>query len=425
MNSYSFPVDTTNKPYSTDKLWNLRPFLKEPTDLHIIDSILEYNVPHSFKISGKNLHIQTFDVDLNDTLLPFKGFLDMMPPHLAALLYEASMIEEFDMSDLPTISDIATITETALSCKDIFVIYIRTSMNEAYAAMLKELLETEELPNETLEDYKTRISAMLDHKMINQITAAKANLDGCTRETLIAIIRQIYLSALPFLSKTTTKIINDTISKLLTTRSTTESKSHFRRRIYALPTNNTVYEDTGDFPLIDLAQYMEKYHETDYANFLNAINALLNDKTRNQDWYEQIKRIKIDLLKATRQKSDFYMAQGQEWEIVSLIDSIIADLRDSIATGRKAFIPEYLANITEQEMNKYLSPANGVYPFSHKGTVIINTEACRDENLILAAVKNAKRLILLGSSTQKGFFRLFLQIALKQKKGVLYDLTSL
>ena len=50
--TYVLPMDTANTPRSTENLWNLRPFLKEPADVLLLDELLAWEIPLEFAVKS-------------------------------------------------------------------------------------------------------------------------------------------------------------------------------------------------------------------------------------------------------------------------------------------------------------------------------------------------------------------------------------
>ena len=222
--TYVLPMDLTNTPYSTKELWQVRPFLEDTEDVLLVSSIIQYGVPHSFTIKEDCLCIKTFPDGISQQLLPYEKFLREGSPNLIGLLHSAGDIdnESKDFYNvLPPTTNLKIAVESALACEDIFVIYVRTGMNDLYSALIRGILgkgNDWQAPNETLEEYKKRLEESIDYSILHQIEEIKKSFEEGPKDASIAIdlLKDAYFTALPIMGREGSKVINDAVSALCT-----------------------------------------------------------------------------------------------------------------------------------------------------------------------------------------------------------------
>lgn len=344
--TYVLPMDTVNKPYSTDKLWNLRPFLKEPADVLLVDKLIEYDIPLDIMVSrskgGMFLCINVFSYDAISRvkgLAPYTSFLRKGPLWLSVILFAGGRAS--GIPHLPSTADISFAVDRALCCKDIFVIYTKADTKDIYTEIARRLLGTEP-HEESFEAYKERIESQipnlrfLPYKGLIKNIKKKLMRHAVTYSDLIANLQEAYFTALPMVERDVLAAFNSTITAFC-------------------PGNK----------------------DTDPVS-------------------AEHKELAVSILDR-------------------FIDALPLTAEESV---KNVTLREYLSEINREEMQKYLNPLDSTRPLVHMGTVVADTNICGDEAVILNAVKNAKRLILLGNG-DSNLFKLFLKAA--AGKGVIYD----
>ena len=321
--TYILPMDTANTPRSTDNLWNLRPFLREPKDVLLVDELIALELPLKFVVGELESHdekssgiesyeeesheeksheeeshkeeshkvvylcIKTFPGELPSDLVPYANFLGKGPPHLAVLLYRGSLDRSsldrssLDRSSLDKSSQekypdtpetatlekdslIGTIAEKALASKDIFLIHGQGLNPKIFAEIIRRLFNKKS--SETFSKYKKRIQSQNrpDFSLVDKIELAKINFEqyAFTYQATISTLQEVYFAALPQVKGDVLKSLNQTISAIsigIASIQLSAAEKRLLRCIHALPCNEIVYEDDGDASIEEVILRLEHY----------------------------------------------------------------------------------------------------------------------------------------------------------------------
>ncbi|MCL2400195.1 MAG: hypothetical protein FWC91_10715 [Defluviitaleaceae bacterium] len=479
--THILPLDTSGiTPRCTKKLWNLRPFLIEPKDVSLIEHLYAYDVPHVFTITNEVkdnktntfLCIATFPGKLSASgdlqtynnwvseLTPYSKLLSEAPPHLSAMIFSgwvASKSAPLDPFETEAFDEFpAPTAEAALLCKDIFVIYGKRGLSKVFTAIVHELLMNEEFLSSskgilTADQYKKRILVKNrpDFSLVDRVEMIRVNFENFafTYHGAISALQEVYLDIVPLLNRDIQYAYNNIMNELTTgtfrgSESISDATNYaalkrLRRSVYALPTNTIVYEDNGDtiiketilrIELLPIEAAVDKMK--DGLSALKELSESINSDTSSppsEEWFGRLKKIRKNLLNALN-PGDFYpgriiyLSNYHKNRIISLLGLTATTLQDNIEQAfnkKNEILLDYLKNIDPKAMHKYLNPLDGTRPFVHKGTAVIDMDACYSESAAMEAAINADRLIMLGGF-DKGLFYMMVQAALyrQQKDGI-------
>lgn len=422
---YVLPMDTTlNSPAYEEKLRYLQPFLKQPEDVCLVGSIIDYDVPHNFAIITKDsnpfLCINTFPDELlaqSTELAEYGRFFTECPPHIVAAMFKGATTPlagpEIEVSDM------AEAVKMALATNDIFVVQIqtgKTGVDDLYSALVSELLGHETPKPETFDEYKSRIQQKPDYSATNRLEEIRADLAeyAATYPSAMSALQEAYFLSLAKSDKEALTALNNAMSISVNSKSSPSSVKRLRRSIYSLPLNSITYEDNGDIRIKETIRRLEGFCE----DGPKALKKLADTYDASGEWFAKMANLKKELLIAAYTSEGLVISQEHKEKVLSALDLNIQALKKAAEADINPILLEYFAKITPKNMNKYLTPYDSTFPFSHKGTVIVDTDACGDKDIIVEETQNARRLILLGNCNND-LFKLFLQGA--GDRGIIYE----
>jgi len=433
---YILPLDDTDvKLPDSKELKSFRSFLKNPEDALIIDYIYAYEIAHVFVLSNLYICIATFagkmklkDKEKISGLEAYIRLFSEAPPHLSTMLFRV-YLEEMSLS-LPKIKikKLKKLIELSGVCKDIFVIYTKSS-KDLYAEIVRSLLKADSSYSkngESIEDYKKRISCKPepDSHLIKVVASVRDNFDtnNLTYEAAVNILNDLFKEIVPAMDKEALSAFNNLISILIqeTHRLAADKINHeintekFRKTVYSLPQNSIMYEDNGP-AVVDKLVSLNSYVDFDVKNEHEALLKLSQNFDNSDEWFEQLTDIRRELLIKTAQSMDTYLKKEHTGLIIATLDKFVTAFKSEVKKPDlvSEIITEYLDKIDEKTLHKYINPLNPKYPFVHKGVGVINFNICQIGDIIEAAV-SAERLILIGDFENE-LFSLFFKAATGQQ----------
>ena len=428
---YVLPLDLTYSPQfpkrPAEKITNLASFLKEPEDVHLIEKLTRYEVPITFLIEeaqnesgGKEsfLCVTTFPDKQNEYI-----WIYTLPPHLAGMLYKGSKIpDNLLYLKSPPQRNTEIIADKALNSHDIAAIYGQTGFSEVFAVIVHKLLDIDVTPQkESLEEYKNRIKTQNqpDFILADQIEEVKTSIQSycLTYKSAIETLNAIYSTVPAHIGEESQKAFNNLISDLSLSAFSKPNTSlkRVKQIIYALPCNAAAYEDNGGLVIQEALIHLEA------ENIKEDFEDLKRPYEETEEWFNKIKNVRKRLLIALHLGST-YVSQAHKNSMESVLNQIILDVRkyEEIRYHQKnKILLKYLEDIQYETLSKYLNPLDDASPFIHKGTAVINIDACKNEDKIIKTAASAERLIVLGSY-DNDLFRVFLKAAFwgQQKDGI-------
>ena len=424
--NYVLPLDLTCK--FTEKIANLVPFLKEPEDVLLVEKLIRYKVPFTFLIEEAENEGRVKEPFLCITTFPDKQNEDCiwiftLPPHLAVMLYEGSKMPDslLFLNSTPK-RNTEIIADKALSGHDIIAVYGRSGFAEVFTAVVRKLIGFDIVSQkESFDEYKNRILAQNqpDYTPADQLKEVKASMQNysLTYPAAIKALQKIYSSVPAHIGEESKKAFNKLIGELSLgafSKPNTALK-RLKQLIYALPCNAAAYEDNGNLVIKEALIRLEA------ENIKEDFTDLKRPYDETDEWFNKIKSARKRLLIALH-LGITYVSQAHKNSIDSVLNQIISDVckyEESLNYQRNKIILKYLEDIQYETLLKYLHPLDDTRPFIHKGTAVINMDACKNEDKIIETAACAERLIVMGSRGNK-LFSAFLKAAFwgQQRDGL-------
>ena len=360
MDNYTFvlPMVTDIEPYSNGSLQNLRPFLQEPKEGFLVERLLDYDVPLHFQVS----------VDAGRRFLCISIFPDEIIERYQALAPYESFLREGPF-------------------------FLTSVLYKGVAVGVDKATNSPALPTQFTKSSDTltvaRQALSCDGLFVIYVRAGMAKIYSALVSSLLDLMEGEEPNNEPF----------ESYKNLVEAQNSRSLKSDAAEQIKKIKAGFLEIACTyhGAIAALQKAYLaaLPLVSRKTLADFNNTITAIC----------EVNKESKSEL-------SDYHKEMS-----IKILDQMLAAMREIAGqTAINTIIKQYIEEITRDEMHKYLTPLDGTRPFIHKGTAIIDTDACRDEKLILETATECDRLILLGGSN-KGLFGMFLRGA----GGLIYE----
>lgn len=379
--NYILPMDSALSPHTTDNLSFLIPFLQNPFDGALVELLLKLDIPVDFAVKHKSIN-EDDKAFLCISTFPDEPEYRKLPPHLAITIYNNEPPAIYSKDDN----------------KDIYVELVLNALGGSFTR--------EDFPKLDFEEYKNRVNLDASFTTIlDRVNEIKEDFEAYdfTYQGALTALQEIYDLVLPLLKKEALFTLREAINLLITgSVRVPRPRPDLVRLIdsvYDLPCNKLTYDDDGDAIIDEVILRLKSRPESD------TLADLRKNYNDSSDWYESVKNIRENLIVSL--KNEIKLAENlyitPDVKVIPALESVIHALSGKTPVPENDVLIKYIENIRPDTMHKYLSPFDGSRPFSHKGTVIIDTTACHDGSVIVESLSNAKRFIIVGNYDRDRF----------------------
>ena len=407
------------------------PYIKERSNREVIQSVIEYNVPHLFSVVQTMedvpfLYLMVFPGKARPEALEAPGVpasLEILRslqsimsspiemPGLGMMLFNGALR---GLEKHPPLAE-ATAEEAlkmAADTNDIF--FILTPPGTGKEDIIQKLRG--EYTN-NFQHYLKRLE--LQHQpafdLPNKVEKIKRTLASFLfgRKAVRHALLEVQLLLFGHLNTDLSRKLNTLILDLATPLQKDPSPAFLRlvKGVYALPYNAIIYSDNGEQAVQETLVRLQKHQLGDYAN---ALSNLLKDHDGTDQWFEDMAALRKDMLLHLHSPQADYVSEQQKQKILNLLDDILNYLITKNQSMVKDPVLQDLIQTLTQCPNKAVAYMKDAPFWWHNSTIMVDFDAKPPLDMLNKELARAKRIVML-SSYPNDVARVFLNAARAQE----------